>query len=178
MEEGDANRAMTFLNLDAGSNFANNVTPAVLLRSRDNDARDAARRAAAKTSNDNNWFGGILQACLNGQTETFTKLVNDSQAALLALRDPEFRYYQGSLLAYCGEREVSLRLLRSAINSNYCAAEAFENDPALDPLRDMQEFDRLRVRARVCERDAIGRPGERPPQEGTEVTAEPEPQKK
>lgn len=176
MEQGDVNRAMTFVNLDSGSNFATNVTPPVLLRGNDAESYDAARNAASKMSNDNTWFGGVLQSCLNGQTDTFAKLVNDSQKAMLAQRDPEFRYFQGSLLAFCGERVISMQLLRSAVDANYCAAEAFENDPALNRLRDMPDFDRLTVRARVCERDAVGRPGMKRPTVGTEVTAEPSPQ--
>jgi len=152
------------------------VTPAVLLRGSDSVAPQAAAAAAAKMSNDNTWFGGVLQPCLQGDTDTFKRRVAESQKAMLSLRDPEFRYYQGSLLAYCGDRDLSLKLLRSAVESNYCASEALDSDPALDRLRDMPDFDRLRVRARVCERDAIGRPGAKIRGEGTEVTAEPLPE--
>lgn len=177
MEQGDVARAMTFINLDAGSNWATNVMPAVEVRGNSPESRDAARAASTKMTNDSPWFAPVLQSCLAGTPENFKKTIDNSKNAMLGLRDPEFRYYQGSVLAYCGERELSLQLLRSAIDANYCAADAFENDPALDRLRDMPDFDRLRVRARVCERDAIGRPGMPPPREGTDVTAEPLPKK-
>jgi hypothetical protein len=177
MEQGNTRRAMSYVQLDAGSTWAANVTPAVLLRASDSSTRDSAVAAAQKMTNEAIWFAPVLQACLSGDTAKFQQLANESQAAMLALRDPEFRYYQGSLLAHCGDKELAMKLLRSAVDSNYCASDAFENDPALDPLRTMPDFDRLRVKARVCQRDAIGRPGVKPPQEGTDVTAPPLPQK-
>ena len=53
----------------------------------------------------------------------------------LGFPDVELRYYQGSLLALCGQKDVALRLLRSAIEQNYCSYEALEHDPAWRDLR-------------------------------------------
>lgn len=169
MEDGNVPRALTFVALDAGSSWATNVRPSVLVRGKD---REAAREAASHMTNDATWFGAVIQACLDGKQDAFERMLPDVQSAMLNQRDPEFRYLQGSLMAYCGARDLAMKLLRSAVESNYCASGAFERDPALDPLRDLPDFDRLRVKAGVCERDAIGRPGVKPPGEGTEVTAQ------
>jgi hypothetical protein len=35
--------------------------------------------------------------------------------------DPENRYFEGSLMAFCGKQDAAVRMIRSAIQSNYCA---------------------------------------------------------
>jgi hypothetical protein len=80
---------------------------------------------------------------------------------LLAQRDPEFHYLQGSILAFCGERQVATRLLQAAIDGNYCSTEALEYDPLLDKLRAYPEFDRLRASSKECMRKFLAQRGQR-----------------
>jgi serine/threonine protein kinase/TolB-like protein len=152
-ELGNATRALEYLNLDAGSEFTANLLPSVLLRQGD---LAAAREAARRMTNDPTWFGGLLQACLRPgaatEMETLDRRVRATEAALEAQRDPEFRYLQAAQLTFCGEREAAVKLLRSAIQANYCAAQALERDPLLAKLRIYPEYQELRAAAAECQR--------------------------
>ena len=60
-------------------------------------------------------------------------------------------YYQGSVLAYAGKKDAAVHMLRMAIEQNYCAYSALENDPLLDKLRASREFADLLKAARFCQ---------------------------
>jgi hypothetical protein len=77
--------------------------------------------------------------------------VRQNQTGLLAERDPEMRYYQASILAYCGQRQMAVTLLRSAIEHNYCASTALQTDPMWANLRNSLEFDELQSLANQCQ---------------------------
>jgi len=73
------------------------------------------------------------------------------EAAALAQRDPEPRYFVGALLAYCGQKDAAVRLLKSAIEQNYCAYIALQSDPLLVKLRGTPEFSKLLSAAKECQ---------------------------
>jgi TolB-like protein/lipoprotein NlpI len=148
-EKGDMEKAQSYLALDSGSEFVKNVLPAVLLRA---GRLEEARNAARVMTDDNTWFGNILQSCLDNRPPAeINTLAFDNERALLAQRDPEFRYYQGSLMAYCGQMDIATKLLKSAIQQNYCAAEALQKDPALALLRKYPEYQPLLTEAQECQ---------------------------
>ena len=148
-EKGEMEKAQAYLSLDNGSEFVRNVEPALLLRE---GRRDEARRAARLMTNDETWFGTVLQSCLEDRPAAeLNTLAFDSEKAMLAQRDPEFRYYQGSLMAYCGQMDVAAKLIKSAIQQNYCGAEALEKDPALETLRKYPEYGPLLTAAQECQ---------------------------
>jgi serine/threonine protein kinase/tetratricopeptide (TPR) repeat protein len=148
-EKGDTDRAMQFLSLDAGSEWARNVEPGILLRA---GQTDEARVAAQAMTNDATWFGRILQGCLDGRPAgDMNVLVAQNEKALMAQLDPEFRYYQGSLMAYCGQMDVATKLIKSAIQQNYCAAEALEKDPALAAYRKYPDYADVQKAASECQ---------------------------
>ena len=60
-----------------------------------------------------------------------------------AQRDPEAWYEQGSILSYCGKKDVALRLIGGAIAHNYCATAALKADPLLVRIRGTPEFNQL-----------------------------------
>ncbi|MFB3813111.1 MAG: protein kinase [Terriglobales bacterium] len=152
-ELGRVPRALEYLNLDVGSEFTNNVLPWVLLREGD---IAQARQAAARMNKDQTWFGGVLQTCLEpGSFVDMSRLEAEVKAAapvMLSERDPEFRYLQGSVMAFCGQRELAVKLLRSAIDQDHCSTEALRYDPLLAKLRPYPEFDQLRAAAQECQR--------------------------
>jgi serine/threonine protein kinase/cytochrome c-type biogenesis protein CcmH/NrfG len=146
-QAGRADRAMEYISLDAGSEWFINLTPAILLRQgKIQDARDSAGRM----TNDRTWFGSLLQACL-GRSPALERLVRQAEPALLGQRDPEFRYHQGAIMAYCGQHDLALRLLKSAIQQNYCSTAALQLDPLLAPLRAAPEFAELKSAAQNCQ---------------------------
>ena len=54
-------------------------------------------------------------------------------------------------MASCGQKEIAVRLLKSAIESHYCAYAALQNDFLLKPLRGTPEFSQLLSAAKDCQ---------------------------
>ncbi len=147
-EAGKNEAAIGYLRLDWSSDWAHDILPSILLRQ---GKVAEARAAAARMSNSPVQHARILQACL-GVTgaSKLSEALRAEQEQLLAERDPESRYYQGAVLAYCGQPDLALRLLRSAIDSNYCAREALDSDPLLARLRPLPAFSQVRSAATEC----------------------------
>jgi TolB-like protein len=145
-QAGDATRAMEYVRLDAGSSWSRSVTPAILLRQ---GKTEEAQRAAAALPTGSPWYGDILNACL-APGGTPQAVIQRQVASLLAEIDPEWRYYQGAILAYCGEEALAARLLKSALAQNYCAGEALEADPLLSQLRASPEFAEVQQASAAC----------------------------
>lgn len=157
-EQGKARRAMDYVNLDAGSDWSKNVAPVVLLREGNiADARDASR----EMTNNDVWFGEILQTCIGVRRGDLDDVVKESAIALLSQRDPEFRYYQGSILAYCGQFDMASQLISSAIQQNYCASAALDYDPLLQRLRLGPQFTDLRQDSLECQKSFLAVRGPR-----------------
>jgi hypothetical protein len=64
--------------------------------------------------------------------------------------DPEVDYFLAGHLAHCGETESALRMLRLAIDRNYCSFPAMEKDPLFDKLRNDPEFKKIRAYGMMC----------------------------
>jgi len=148
-EQGKNDRALDYLRLDAGSEWSTDVTASVFLRA---GKIEEARHALQKMSSNPIWYPGILRACLQpGNSAGLDRVVRESEPALIAERDPELKYYQGAILAFCGKNELAMRLFQSAINQNYCSTSALESDPLLVRARDLPEFVPLRRAAHECQ---------------------------
>jgi hypothetical protein len=148
-ELGDTTRALEYLHLDPGTEWSASVFPAILVRQgKVQDAQDAAQKISPSPA----WFGGLLQACLKPVPPAeMHRLTQAAEKALMAQRDPEFRYHQGALLSWCGEEPMAAQLLRSAIEQNYCSYTALYTDPALARLRNTPDFAALTSQAKQCQ---------------------------
>src|SRR5205823_5051536 len=130
MELGNTHRALDFIQIDAGSEWANYVTPSLLLR----EGRIAEARAAVKTMPTNpRYHRDLLQACLDGSASELDRLARDAVTNGPSEADPEVAYYQGAIFAYCGKKDAAFRMLRTAIETNYCSYSNLLSDP-LCPL--------------------------------------------
>ncbi len=152
-ELGKNERALEFVKVDAGSEWATSVLPAIRLRQgNEEEARKSARLMPKTTT----WFPHVLQACLSARSDAeLAPVLRSAEPELLALRDAELKYYQATILAHCGQNELALQLLRSAIERNYCAREALESDPLLARLRQSPEFAMVRDAAKACQEKAL-----------------------
>lgn len=80
---------------------------------------------------------------------------NAAEPELMASRDPELKYYHGTILAYCGETRVAFNLLNAAVAQKYCAYEALDEDPLLAKIRSAPEFSKLRDEAHQCQKEFL-----------------------
>jgi len=149
MQLGKPERAMEFVRLDAGSDWAARATAFILL---EQAKAGEARQTMQRTSERPLLGRDLLLACLDPQqTSELDRAAKKSEAAALAGVDAEPRYFVGALLSYCGQKDAAVRLLRSAIEQNYCAYTALQSDPLLVKLRGTPEFSGLLSAAKDCQ---------------------------
>jgi serine/threonine protein kinase len=149
MQRGQTQRAMEFVRLDAGSEWAARQTAFILMGQ---GKLDEARQTIQRTSDAPLMGRDLVQYCLDPQqTSQLDKAAQKVEAAALAGFDAEPRYWVGTLLSYCGQKDASLRLLRSAVEHNYCAYAALQSDPLLVKLRGTPEFGELLSAAKECQ---------------------------
>jgi serine/threonine protein kinase/tetratricopeptide (TPR) repeat protein len=152
-ELGKTDRAMDYFRLDANSEWGRAHLPSVLLRAGKIDAAEAAIKNMPDLDI---WFKPVISECVqNGAVSVGQRIDPRTEAALLGLRDPELLYYQGSIMAFCGNRELAVRMISEAIRRNYCAYSALELDPMLASLRGTPEFRRLQDAATRCQQDFL-----------------------
>ncbi len=146
---GEPQRAMEFVRLDAGSEWAARQTAFILLgQGKLADARQSIQRMsdAPLVGRD------LLRVCLDPeQTSQLSGAAQKIETAALAGVDAEPRYEFGALLSYCGRKDAALRLLRSAVEHNYCAYTALKTDPLLVKFRGTTEFSELLSAAKECQ---------------------------
>jgi tetratricopeptide (TPR) repeat protein len=69
----------------------------------------------------------------------------------MRLRDPEQKLWNAARLAGCGHPELGMRLLRTAIDQNYCAPDQIRGDPMLEKVRALPGYPALLKAAEDCQ---------------------------
>lgn len=141
-------RAMDFIRLDAGSEYANYALASLLLR----EGKIAEAQEAAKKMGSNPLYHrDLLEACLYlrspSELNRMAREVEDNPPH----QRPENLYLQAGILAFCGKREAAVHLLQTAIGMGYCANSALRSDPLLVKLRGTPEFSQLLSIAKECQ---------------------------
>ncbi len=146
---GQSQRAMEFVRLDAGSEYAAMQTAAILL----GQGKLAEARQAIQRASESPLMGrDLIQACIDSpHSSQCSRAAQNIEASAIAGIDVEPRYSVGALLSYCGQNDAAIRSLRSAIEQNYCAYTALQSDPLLVKLRGTPEFSKLLSSAKQCQ---------------------------
>ncbi|MFY9647718.1 MAG: hypothetical protein WAK29_21245, partial [Terriglobales bacterium] len=156
-EQGKLTKALEYLNLDAGSEWSNAVRVSVLLRE---GKLPETERAAQKMTENAMWMRGLLLACVNkAPADQIHQLAEQARNELLPEQDSELKYYQGSVLAACGEKQIGFAFLRKAVAENYCAHEAMLSDPLLGGVQGDPEFRRIVQAAAECQQKFVAAQG-------------------
>ena len=79
------------------------------------------------------------------------KNVRDAEREAAAVTDPEPKYTTAAIFSFCGQKESALRLLKSAIEQNYCSYSSLQSDPLLAKLRGTPEFSQLLAQSKECQ---------------------------
>jgi len=149
MELGQTQRAMDFVRLDAGSEWAAFATSSVLLRE---GKLAEARESVKKMSPIAQYHRDLLEACLGMRPPAESdKIIADAETSVLAEPDPEPWYEQGTIMAFCGKPAIALHMLTAAVEQNYCSYSALLSDPLLAKMRSTKEFDAVLTAAHQCQ---------------------------
>jgi serine/threonine protein kinase/tetratricopeptide (TPR) repeat protein len=149
LELGKTDRAMDFVQLDAGSEWSAWVKPYVYLTAGNlAQAREAVKSVAKATP----YHRELLVACTQSQKPAdFDRIVREAESSTMMEPDPEAWYHVGALMAYCGQNEPALRLLKAAVQQNYCAYSALLEDPLLKGLRKETAFNEVLTAGSACQ---------------------------
>jgi hypothetical protein len=145
---GRYDRALQFLELSPGTDFANANRALIFMRQ---DRPEEALEAARLLSYD--WLADLLEAHVESRRlsrEQVEQIVDGT----LALRDAEQSGWAGGNLAYAGESEAALRLLREAVERGYCLYPAMDSNPMLSSLRldsrHAEAYAQVRAAGKAC----------------------------
>ncbi|MGA8213182.1 MAG: protein kinase [Candidatus Sulfotelmatobacter sp.] len=146
-EMGNYARAMDFLQLDAGSAWVSGRLVQHFIRAGNLvQARDAAEKLGSVSR------PSLMKACLNQAPPTeVDRIAKELATLILANPDAENRYTAAPGFAFCGQKDLALRLLKSGVERNYCAYTALQTDPMLANLRGTPEFNEVLSAAKRCQ---------------------------
>jgi eukaryotic-like serine/threonine-protein kinase len=152
LELGKTDQAMDFVRLDAGSEWAAWVTPYVYLAA----GKIAMARESAKDMPKAPYYHrDLMIACTQPQRPANIEgIMREQEASVMTEPDPEAWYHVGTLAAYCGQTDAALRLLKAAVQQNYCAYSALLEDPLLKDLRKDTAFNQVLTAGSQCQ-DAL-----------------------
>jgi TolB-like protein len=148
-ELGKTDQAMDFVHLDAGSEWAAWVTPYVYLTAGNVvQARESAKLVGKSAI----YHRDLMMACTQAQRPAdIDRIVRDAETSTMTELDPEVWYDVGALMAYCGQNDAALRLLKAAVQQNYCAYSPLLEDPLLKGLRKETAFNQVLTAASECQ---------------------------
>jgi hypothetical protein len=94
----------------------------------------------------------LMEACTAARKPAdLAKIVHDNEASVMTEPDAEAWYHVGELMAACGQNDSALRLLKDAVQQNYCAYGSLLNDPLIKDLRKQAAFDDVLTAASRCQ---------------------------
>ena len=149
LELGQPDRAMDFVHLDSGSQWAAWVTPYVYLAAGNVGlARESVKYVATAPA----YHRDLLTACTQTQRPSnMDEIVREAESSTMMEPDPEAWYHVGALMASCGQSGPALRLLKAAVQQNYCAYSALLGDPLLKNLRKEPAFNEVLTAGSACQ---------------------------
>ena len=149
LQLGKTDRAMDFVHLDAGSEWAAWATPYVYLAAGNLAQARASAKDVAKAPF---YHRDLLIACTQTQPPAdMDRIVREAETSVMTEPDPEEWYRVGSLMAHCGQKDAALRLLKAAVQQNYCAYSALLEDPLLKDLRKETAFNQVLTASSACQ---------------------------
>ena len=107
---------MDFIRLDAGSEWAFNSALGNLLRE---GKLSEARESLQHFSSNPFYHPDFVEACLQTKRPPdVDQIARQVEVAVLAGTDPEPQYFEGTLMIFCDQKEIGVRLFKSAIGRN------------------------------------------------------------
>ena len=145
MERGDYRRALDYLRLDPESEVAQAVSMDILVRQ--GKEKEALQLMASKIPQ---WGGyTVLRAGLaHRPAAEIAALAREVSAA----PDPEVNYFSAAHLAFAGQPEAALAMLKRTIEDGYCSVPAIDSDTMFEGVRGMAGFAEVRAAGMACQK--------------------------
>jgi DNA-binding winged helix-turn-helix (wHTH) protein/TolB-like protein len=148
MELGSYSRAKDFIRKDLSSEWSKAYAVEVLLR--EGKTQEAIKIGPPQIPHWGSYR--MLLACAQQQPESQIKAL---ATGVEVDDDPEVNYFFAGHLAYCGRTTEALRLLKLAIDGNYCSYPTMDLDPFFGKMRAVPEFAKVRAAGMSCHENFI-----------------------
>jgi TolB-like protein/Tfp pilus assembly protein PilF len=146
LQRGDYQRAMDYLHLDLGSEYYKAFSIDALVRT--GKAKEALQVGPPNIANWGASYSLLLACAGHRPFPEIATLASSVQPE----EDPEDNYFSAARLAYCGQTEAAIQMLRRAIEGNYCSYPAIDSDPLFASIRRKPEFGEVRSAAIDCQK--------------------------
>jgi TolB-like protein/predicted Ser/Thr protein kinase/tetratricopeptide (TPR) repeat protein len=145
---GQLDRAREFMNLDAGSEWSNNVQVSLLLR----EGKVSEVLARLHQLSDSSFFHTrALEACYSTpRPPGFEQLMEQTEKGVFAFRDPEPKYSFAANYNACMGNAFTAKHMKSAIDGGYCSYDYLQLDPVLATFRKSPEYAATLTHAKQC----------------------------
>jgi DNA-binding winged helix-turn-helix (wHTH) protein/Flp pilus assembly protein TadD len=144
LRKNDYKKAEEYIRLDAGSDWAEGMELLILAR------QGEYERALKETRLISGMAAPLLRACIShANADEIERLA--IQEEKFPVEDPEARYHVGSIEAFCGLKESSIRLLLQAAERGYCIVPDIKSDPLLVNVRTEPGLKRVADAAQHCQ---------------------------
>ncbi len=154
LQRGDYQRAMDYLRLDLGSEYYKAFSIDILVRA--GQEKEALQIGPPNIANSRARYSLLLACAGHRPLPEIAALGRSVQPD----QDPEENYLSASDLAYCGQMEAALQMLRRAIEGNYCSYPAMDSDPLFANIRRKAEFGQVRSAAINCQKKFLAERGQ------------------
>ncbi len=146
---GQFAKASDFLNLDAGSEWSNNVGLHLLLREgKTSEAVERLRKMPDSTF----FHVRALQACYETPRPAGSQqILEQFEKEIFAYRDPEPKFSQAGIFNSCLGNAFTARLMKSAIQGGFCGYDFLRLDPLLTSFRKAPEYPAVLAEAKECQ---------------------------
>jgi TolB-like protein len=148
---GNHARAMDFLQLDAGSEWVSrNLVRHYIVTGNLAQARQESEKLGDRGNE------RMYKACLaHAPSAEVDNIAREFAPQALANPDAENRYWFANSFAFCGQKDMALRLLKSSIAGHYCAYTDLQDSPMFANLRGSAEFTQVLSAANQCRDDFL-----------------------
>ena len=148
---GNHARALEFLQLDAGSDWVSrNLVRHYIVAGNLAQARQESEKSGDQDHE------RMYKVCLaNAPPAEVDNIARGFAPKALANPDAENRYWFANTFAFCGQKDMALRLVKSSIAGHYCPYTDLQNSSIFANLRGTPEFAELLAAAKQCRDDFI-----------------------
>jgi len=148
MQLGDYQKARSLLRKDLSSEWSK--AHAIEIYMREGKLDQAIRIGPPKIPHWDSYK--MLLACAAHEPESQIRAL---AAGVEVDDDPEVDYFFAGHLAYCRQTDAALRMLKLAIDRNYCSCPTMDKDPMFDSIRSDPEFMKVREAGIACHENFV-----------------------
>ncbi|HEX7893282.1 MAG TPA: winged helix-turn-helix domain-containing protein [Terriglobales bacterium] len=153
MYEGKKNRAQAFFDLDGNSGWSVRQEMQAALRQKDNAFALALSIIALESGYKD--VEVIVAQLEHKSADQIAAAAAREEAEVMSQSDPEEKYEVAAMLSAAGQTDRAMKVLKSAIETGYCATPLLGTDSLLTNLRSRPDFAQLETVSTRCQQNFV-----------------------